>query len=52
MKVGDLVKFKDNVKGMKGRIGIVVNWNGAYPVVKWHNGEDAIEVIEYLEVIA
>ena len=55
MEIGDLVKFRDEVKGMEGLIGIIIDWNGAYPVVEWNRTcshlNPSTEVIEFLEVI-
>ena len=53
MKVNDLVKYKDTVRGMQNYKGIVVGWNGSFPDVLWFNtGERQTEVIQFIEVIS
>ena len=53
MKVGDLVKYKDTVRGMQHYKGIVVGWNGLFPDVLWFNtGIRETEPIEFMEVIS
>ena len=53
MKVNDLVKYKDEVRGMQHYKGIVVGWNGSFPYVLWFNtGIRETEPIEFLEVIS
>jgi|6_EtaG_2_1085325.scaffolds.fasta_scaffold03082_8 hypothetical protein len=37
MKVGDLIKFKAEVRGLESLIGIVVGWNGEAAVVHWNS---------------
>jgi len=53
MKVGDLVRYKGIVKGLEGQIGIIVDWNGAFPVVFWNGAkpEARTTVIDMIEVI-
>ena len=54
MKVGDLVKFKDNVQGMENMRGIIVAFNGIMPMVAWFTGRRSHPVVEidsFLEVI-
>ncbi len=53
MKVNDLVKYKDIVRGMQHYRGIVVGWNGVCPNVLWFNtGVRETEVPEFIEVIS
>ena len=54
LKVGDLVKFKDEVAGMEGLRGIIVAFNGVYPMVAWASPRythPVTEVDHFLEVI-
>lgn len=53
MKVGDLVRYKAIVKGLDGQIGIIVDWNGAFPVVFWNGAKPEVRttVIDMIEVI-
>ena len=52
MKVGDLVKYKDIVKGMTGLVGIVISYNGYAPRILWlKRGETETEIPDFLEVI-
>jgi hypothetical protein len=53
VKINDLVKYKDAVRGMQHYKGIVVGWNGLFPDVLWFNtGIRETEVIEFIEVIS
>ena len=55
MKVGDLVKFKEEVEGMQNLRGIIVRWNGEFPMVAWFNRRTktipTTEVPEFIEVV-
>tara|TARA_R110000824_G_scaffold31156_4_gene101745 strand:- start:1991 stop:2149 length:159 start_codon:yes stop_codon:yes gene_type:complete len=51
MKIGDLVKYKAIVQGLDGRIGIIVDWNGAFPVVLWNDARREVAVIDLIEVV-
>tara|TARA_Y100000310_G_C20214630_1_gene592956 strand:- start:50 stop:250 length:201 start_codon:yes stop_codon:yes gene_type:complete len=62
MNVGDLVRFKSDLVGMTGHVGLVVAFNGEGGVdVMWlsgeaqwrHRGDDfAMEMKMFLEVIS
>ena len=53
MKIGDLVKYKAIVQGLDSQIGIIVGWNGAFPVVRWNGAKREVRttVIDLIEVI-
>ena len=52
MKVGDLVRYQANVKGLEGLVGIIVDWNGAGAVVLWARSQRSqTELVEFIEVI-
>ena len=51
MKVGDLVKYKDWVNGMADLVGIIIGWNGEYPVVLWNTGLEQFALLGMIEVL-
>tara|TARA_Y100000034_G_C6803115_1_gene360385 strand:- start:144 stop:344 length:201 start_codon:yes stop_codon:yes gene_type:complete len=62
MKVGDLVKFKDHLRGLRGLIGIIVAENGDGFDILWNNparrgqpsyqhGLAVTELAEFLEEV-
>ena len=55
MKIGDLVKFRDEVEGMENLRGIIVRWNGDFPMVAWFNRPTitipTTEVPEFIEIV-
>ena len=62
MNVGDLVKFKDHLRGLCGLIGIIVAENGDGFDILWNNssahvgsnfmhGQTATELAEFLEKV-
>ena len=51
MKIGDLVRYKAIVQGLDGWIGIIVGWNGEFPVVLWNGGRREIAVTGLIEVV-
>jgi len=53
MQVGDLVKYKDFVKGMAGLVGIIISYNGYAPRILWLDREEIeTEIPDFLEVIS
>ena len=56
MKVGDLVRFNDEVHGMKGLIGIVLSFSHPdedFPIVAWVglNSNPRVEIAHFLEIV-
>lgn len=54
MKIGDLVKFREQVLGMQNMRGIIVAFNGTMPMVAWASPcytHPVTEVAHFLEVI-
>ena len=53
MKVGDLVRYKSKIQDLEGWIGIIVGWDGEFPVVlcpvgSWRGGPTPTDLIEVL----
>ena len=51
MKIGDLVRYKVIVQGLGSWIGVIVDWNGAFPVVLWNSGEREVAISGLIEVV-
>ena len=56
MKVGDLVKYQANIKGLEGLVeglvGIIIGWNGVGAVVLWtRSRRPQTELVKFIEVI-
>ena len=56
MKVGDLVRFNDEVHGMKGLFGVVLSFSNShkgFPIVAWAgmNSNPRAEIAHFLEIV-
>ena len=56
MKVGDLVRFNDEVYGMEGLIGIVLSFSHPdedFPIVAWVGvqANPRVEIADFLEIV-
>ena len=54
MKVGDLVRYKSEIQDLEGWIGIIVGWDGEFPVVlcpvgSWRGGPTPTDLIEVIQ---